>query len=251
MSRVVFLLIPILLIACGGPKELAEAPLKKRPAAVIIKKTEGQAIDYDWFSAKLSGKVTLENGATPVTVNLRMSKDSVIWMSVTALLGIEVARLYITPDSFKLMNRINATYKEGAIDKLNERYGIPLHFVDLERLLTGQFKAPESLKFKSDVVGTHYFLSNKKKREYPKFRFWVDQHFLPYRYELVDLKNQRMQLDYPSFNRVGESWIPTELHFLFESEESSIQATFNYSKVNIDQPKKLKFSIPESYEQMD
>ena len=55
-----------------------------------------------------------------------------IWLSVSALLGIEVARIQITPDSFKLMNRINKTYWIGDFEDVESAYGIPANYEQLE-----------------------------------------------------------------------------------------------------------------------
>ena len=54
----------------------------------------------------MSGTVFVNEKAIPLNANIRMQKDSVIWISATALLGIEAVRLLITPDSFKMINRL-------------------------------------------------------------------------------------------------------------------------------------------------
>lgn len=251
MNKLLLLLFSILLFGCGGPKELVDLPLKKRSASAIIKKMDAQAADYDWFSAKLSGKATLSSGAMPVTANLRIRRDSVIWLSVSALLGIEVARIYITPDSVKLMSRMNATYWMGSLEQLQERFGVPLRFSDLESLLAGQFAPPKSMKFKSEIAAGHYLLTSKKRKGSPQLRLWVDKAFLPYRYDLQDDSGRVMQLEYTAFNKEDNRWTPSEITMLFQTLEHTIQGNLKYSKVSIDKPKKLKFTIPESYVPMD
>jgi hypothetical protein len=56
-------------------------------------------LKYNWFFAK--AKIEIEDSKNNNTVNaiIRMKKDSVIWISLNAILGIEVSRILITPDT--------------------------------------------------------------------------------------------------------------------------------------------------------
>jgi len=61
-------------------------------------------IQYTTFNAKLD--VDYEDGTGQqlnLNAQLRMYKDSLIWASITAILGIEGLRAYITRDSVKVI----------------------------------------------------------------------------------------------------------------------------------------------------
>ena len=73
-------------------------------------KSQEKAAQLDWFTAQLKGKAQFNGNQYPINAQLRMRKDSVIWISASAFLGIEAARLLLTPDSFKMINRLNSTY---------------------------------------------------------------------------------------------------------------------------------------------
>ena len=103
---------------------------------------------------------------TPVSANLRIRKDSVIWLSISALLGIEVARIQITPDSLKLMNRINKTYWTGDFEDVENTYGIPANYEQLEGVLVGQISL-ENQNMSSIILENKYLLFNKKKKKTP------------------------------------------------------------------------------------
>lgn len=251
MNRILIFLFSAVLIGCGSPKELVDQTLKNRSASTVLKKMSAEAKDYDWFSAKLSGKATLSSGTIPITANLRIRKDSVIWLSVSALLGIEVGRIHITPDSIKLMNRINSSYWKGSLEQLKQQLGVSLPYRDIQSLLVGQFLPPKGMKFKSELAEKHYLLSNKKRKPLPQLRLWVAKDFLPFRYELQDELGRMIQLEYASFDRKDKRWVPSEVSMLFQTAESTMQGNLKYSKVNVNQPKKIKFTIPESYVPMD
>lgn len=89
-----------------------------------------------------SGKIDLdyeEAGGRDYNVNVhvRMYKDSVIWISVNALLGIEALRVKITTDSVKLLDKQNKIYTARSIGYLQELTALPLDLPALQDLLLG------------------------------------------------------------------------------------------------------------------
>lgn len=77
------------------------------------------ASDYEWMSAKFNGELITENTETTpnpplsafsFTGSLRMRRDSVIWISAAAMMGIESIRTLITQDSVVVINRMEQTY---------------------------------------------------------------------------------------------------------------------------------------------
>ena len=68
------------------------------------------AAHYEWMSAKMSGELKVESGEFPFSGTLRMRRDSTIWISASALMGIENLRALITQDSVVLINRMDQTY---------------------------------------------------------------------------------------------------------------------------------------------
>lgn len=95
-------------------------------------------IDFTTFSGKIDMDYEDGNGNKyNVNAHVRMYKDSVIWMSVTAILGIEGLRVYITPDSVKLLDKQNKIYKPRSIAFLRELTALPLDLAALQDLLIG------------------------------------------------------------------------------------------------------------------
>lgn len=106
----------------------------------IFGKVEKNRIDFKTFSAKM--KVNYEGGDgknNEFTAFLRMKKDSFIWIRVegVALLGIEAFRILITPDSVKILNKINKEMIFRSVSYLQETARMPLDFKTLQDLLIG------------------------------------------------------------------------------------------------------------------
>ena len=76
------------------------------------------------------------NKKTSFKTHLRIRKDSVIWMSITSI-GIEAARVIITQDSVKLIDRLKKQYFLGDFKYINQLLGADLDYQMLEALLIG------------------------------------------------------------------------------------------------------------------
>ena len=51
-----------------------------------------------------------DKGKTSLKGQLRIQSDSLIWLTFSPALGIEAARVLLTNDSVKFINRLNKTY---------------------------------------------------------------------------------------------------------------------------------------------
>lgn len=95
-------------------------------------------IDFTTFSGKIDMDYKDGNGNNyNVNAHVRMYRDSVIWLSITAILGIEGLRVYITPDSVKVLDKQNKVYKARSISFLQELTALPLDLPALQDLLIG------------------------------------------------------------------------------------------------------------------
>ena len=88
-----------------------------------------------------------------MNANIKMYRDSAIWVSVNAILGIEAIRLLITKDSVKLLNKLEKTYAARGISFLQETTNLPLDLPTLQNLIIGN-----PVYFDSTV--TRYSVSN-------------------------------------------------------------------------------------------
>ena len=251
MNKLWIIALTLFLFACGSNKDVVtSSSLENHSSKLIVKKVNQNHLDYNWFTAKLSGNIEKNGADTPVSANLRIRKDSVIWLSVSALLGIEVARIQITPDSLKLMNRINKTYWTGGFEDVESAYGIPANYQQLEGILVGQISL-ENQKMRSIVSENKYLLFNKSKKQNPQSKVWIDGRFLIDTYLLEDVLEQSLTIRYLEYEKHAQRWVPLKLNLLLANIDQQTEANFTYSKVNINTPKKVNFNIPDSYVPMD
>ncbi len=95
-------------------------------------------IDFRTFSCKV--KVDFEGNdgkKTDFNAFIRLKKDSVMWISIIAALGIEGFKVLITPDSVKVINNLDKIVQLRSVEYLREVANIPLTFSELQDLLIG------------------------------------------------------------------------------------------------------------------
>lgn len=104
----------------------------------VMQQLTANRISYQTFSSKVNVDYRGSGGKNyDVNANIRMQRDSVIWISVNAVLGIEALRAIITRDSVKLIDKLNKTYTARSVDYLQEVTSLPLNLATLQDLIIG------------------------------------------------------------------------------------------------------------------
>jgi hypothetical protein len=115
---------------------------KKNDTLLFIQNTLSQVdsnlIHFTTFSAKVNVDYRSGDGKNyNLNATLRMYRDSAIWVSANALLGIEAMRVLITKDSVKLLDKLNKTYTARSVSYLQDLTALPLDLHTLQDLIIG------------------------------------------------------------------------------------------------------------------
>ena len=91
---------------------------------------------FEWLTANMAIQAE-GNGQSfnDLSGQLRMRKDSIVWLSVTATMGVEVLRAKVSNDSVWAVNRLEKTYLAEPLDSLALQLGVPLSLPWVETLL--------------------------------------------------------------------------------------------------------------------
>ena len=96
-------------------------------------------IDFKTFSAKAKIQYEDHNGKQPdFNAFIRLQKDSILWVSISAtFLGIEAFRMYLTPDTLILLNKLDKTVEYHPFSYIESFAHIPMNFSLLQNILIG------------------------------------------------------------------------------------------------------------------
>ncbi|HEX4958132.1 MAG TPA: DUF4292 domain-containing protein [Lacibacter sp.] len=141
--------------SCRSTKNIQKAIEKKDTVAITIPVVDVpthedtlQMIDmvfqsykpvtYNTFSAKIKVDYFTSKGKQPDFIaNVRMRKDSIIWISISNDIGIEGFRVLINKDSIRVMDKLANTYQVKPLSSLQDIVQIPFSFSDVQELLVG------------------------------------------------------------------------------------------------------------------
>ena len=91
---------------------------------------------FEWLTAKFDIQVEGSGlSCDDLSGQLRMRKDSLVWLSVTAPMGVEVARVKVSTDSVWVINRLEKTYMAEPLADVAQHFGMPIGLPWIETLL--------------------------------------------------------------------------------------------------------------------
>jgi hypothetical protein len=127
---------------------------------------------FEWLGMKLDAEVNTPDGRQTFNANIRMRKDSVIWVSVNPALGIEVLRVMIKPDSVMVISKIpdNKFWYAGDYSVINQMLKLDADFGMIQDLLVGNpidFDRKED-RYRTRIEEQHYVLVTRYKRKVKK-----------------------------------------------------------------------------------
>ena len=91
---------------------------------------------FEWLTSNLDIQAE-GNGMAfdDLSGQLRMRNDSLVWLSVTATMGVEVLRAKVSNDSVWILNRLEKTYLAEPMDSVAVQIGIPISLPWIQTLL--------------------------------------------------------------------------------------------------------------------
>lgn len=264
---VFFVALTVFICSCRSTKNIQTAITKKDTTAIITvpvkdagedsmaiirenyKAIQDKRIDFTTFSAKVDVDYEDAEGKKyDVNANIRMYKDSLIWVSVTAILGIEGLRALITKDSVKLLDKQNKVYIARSVSYLQEITALPLTLSSLQDLLVGNpvFFYPNIISF-SRSQGTISLLSLGN---FFKNLYTIEaKEKLPMSCKLDDLdeiRNRTCYLTYDDFENKKGPFFSTK-RSINVSEKKKLNIKLNFRQYDFNEMLSFPFSIPRNY----
>lgn len=107
-------------------------------------------IAFSSFSGKVKCNYSHKNTHHDFIANIRIEKDKALWVSIQALGGIiQVGRVLITPDSFKMINNLQQEVILKSLADAVKILPVPADFYMLQNLIIGNVLKPQA-----NIVGS-------------------------------------------------------------------------------------------------
>ena len=239
--------------SCSTERDLGRNNIKSLSANHLIREIEDNQFEFENLEAKIG--VNLKGSDNlGLKGQIRMQKDSVIWISLSLKVGIEVGRVMITHDSIKYINRSNRTYLVESIDTFKERFPVDLSIHNLQNLLIGNDNSlRNSGKNRAFVENDNYILEivgddMVKNVSVTPATFKINE------IELKEYEQGDIQIRYDAFQNIDGQLMPSKIVFdgntNTKPHDYKIHVEINYSDIKKGEKMDFPFNISSKFEQI-
>ncbi|HQW98114.1 MAG TPA: DUF4292 domain-containing protein [Flavobacteriales bacterium] len=239
-----------------------------------------------YYSAKAVVDLELPSGKKSFKAQVRSVRDSAVWVSVIPALGIEAARALLTPDSLKLMDRLNDRFFVGDTADAAQKFGLqPSLFLLQEALLGKAIGLDPEIKYRSDREEGFYVLTSKERRKFVRaaedispsdtlehdrdmkdkrlertlrkaeekeaivLRYWIEPNdFSTSRVQIVDLVHDQIaEVRYEERGGAEQHFLPTRIRITLSGPEGQATGTLDLSRIQREGPLQMNFRIPDKF----
>lgn len=262
------LLLSVGLFSCRSTKKIQTAITPKKDTVVVVQPPAvdphadsiafmhkayasvlKNQIDFQTFSAKVKVDFEGKDGKkSDFNAYMRLKKDSALWISVNVALGFEGFRILITPDSVKVLNKIDKIVQLRSVAALQELTQLPFTFTELQNVIIGNpvFLDSNLVSYKNAENGLSLFMANL----YFKHMLTVnsDNYTLQYsKLDDVDISRARTCLvTYSSYQKENDLLFST-FRRITVSEKNTLDIQMDYKQFAFNEELSFPFSIPKNY----
>lgn len=276
------LLVSVLMFSCRTAKQVVtEKDIPLMTEHKLLKQIESNRLnDSTLFAKRIDVSFTDGENSDNFKASLKISRDSFMQISLTAPLGIEVARILLTQDSIKFVDVYHKKYFLADYDYFNQRYDVSLTYDFLQNIFTNTFSDFTLLdesnlrtkRYKLDRTEMGYKLwTVDKKNARKKLKKFYKQsgserdeiillqeilidptYFRPLSMSLKDLnEGVGISVRYENFVRFGEELFPEKMRFTLFSKKSNMDLNLKFQRMEFNVPVEPNFRILSKYKRME
>jgi hypothetical protein len=266
--KALFFFILLLMItgitSCGSYRKVIKEPLRTHGTDYLIEQMKEHAIQTEYFTARFSAEFVRNQEKMSFSGQMRMKKDSIIWMSISPALGIEMGRLIITNDSIKWLNRLESNF---LLTKTQQLAGMIHPLIDydlLQSLILGNdLTLYDNSQFRGSIDSREYKLSVTQRRNLKKqFRgdesgesipmqhIWLDpETFRLTKVAIRDLQDKNISIDveYHRFVELKGFLFASRQQYEIHGSDNKLILNISFNRPNTPETSSFPFTIPEKF----
>jgi len=240
--------------------------MQNESVAELMNRLDSSAFKATWINAKASVTTIQEGSETSFNISLRAKRDSIIWISISPLLGIEVARVIITSDSVKFLDRLHNQYQVSTFETINKLLQLKVNFEIVQALMYGNFFAYKKNENRFNSVyleDKYYILSslNKKKLKRSLEEKDLNKPVIQdvyinsgyYRIIKMSVEDQKigktLLTDYDDFRITDAGQFPFKSTTKITADKD-FEIQIEYGKLTVGQEQEFPFTVPSNYERV-
>jgi len=272
----IIVLLTFLLVAYAPDKNNNIKPLN---AKKIYRNTVQAYINYNFITIKSNLKLNISDKNYNLKANIRIKKDSVIWINLNHSTGYPVARILLTHDSIKVLDKIHKKYYRGDYNSLMKKFNINFSYNTIQGILTNELIAFTKKRKPSKIFEDYYSYTDsnmyiiqnfndrviRKQTKKANTSFICEKTILNSKtFKINNIiiedinESRKLNISYSDFKELGDftlledsivnkNLFPEKVSFKLQVDTTLTNFNLKYSKIKINNETKFSFKIPDSY----
>lgn len=206
---------------------------------------------YKTLSARTKLKWNDGKSEQDFQASIRMKKDSIVWGSLFGAMGVEGARIMITPDTFMVLNKIGNDYAVRNFDFLQAWLMFPISFGMLQQTLAGQkvdISETASMAFLQDSSFVIYYETDRLQE-----KIWVKpENYTITKMVLKDKKLiQEMTITFDDYKELNGKPFSYQRSVEVVRGAQVLRLNTTISKISLDEELTYPFEITDRYKKIE
>src|SRR5687768_12268087 len=235
----------LLVISCS--KKITSPITVSKPALTL----SVEEIDFEYHQGKARMILRDANKEREVKANIRVRKDSVIWMTFSVI-GVQGGKALINKDSITIVSNVDKEYYVFDYAELSKRYNFDINFNVIQSAMLGNLIKPRSDE--DEVVQeTSFFLLKQNSGTISVSNYINSASMKLEKVEMKELNSSNsLVINYSNFQPLSDKLFPYNgtISLFYKTLSGVLNTTviFEYNKAEVgDKELKFPFNIPKRY----
>lgn len=211
-----------------------------------------EEIDFEYMHGKARMVLRDANKEREVKANIRIRKDSVIWMTFSVI-GLQGGKALINKDSITIVSNVDKEYFVFDYAELSKRYNFEINYHVIQAAMLGNLIMPRR-ESEDQIVQESSFFILKQQASTISVDNYVNSAST--KLEKVEMKESNstnsLVLNYSNFQPMGTKLFPYNgtINLFYKALSGTLNTTiiFEYNKAEVgDKELKFPFNIPKRY----
>lgn len=255
MNNSLRLALLLLAAASAGCSRKVTPPVSKPVANINIVPNDSlsiEEIEFEYLHGK--GRMILKNNnkEQEVKANIRIRKDSVIWMNFTVI-GVQGGRALINRDSITIINNVKNEYFVFDYKELSKKFNLEINYDIIQSAMLGNLLLP---RMSSDTIErkTASYLLNQQLGTVDVLNYISATTMKIQKVELKETNTHNsLVINYANFQPLDTKLFPYDgtISLFYKAPAGLLNTTiiFEYNKVEVgDKELRFPFNIPKKYD---
>ncbi len=212
-----------------------------------------EEIDFHYLQTKTKVNYTEGDKQVNGTANIRICKDSLIWISLSPAVGIEASRIMISKDTALVLNRLDKEYYIFNFEEISRYFNFKIDYNLIQSILLGNLAVPMDDQTRIAKDGNYYQVKQKSgPLDFQTFILLDNRKIETMVINETETSNF-MTLKYSDFKQLNEFLFGKAclMNLTYKAKKGPLVTSVNmqHNKAEIsDKPLKFPFNVPDKYE---